>query len=168
MVTADISRIDDALKENHNELTSSRFVARLNAHVYGKMWGDAMRDELQALSSAVTPRFPITMAKSRRTTPGFDSTGRSQACDNADDAFRAARRNLIGAMIEYEERGNAENPRSPMEIMRDKSEAEQQLAAFLCFTGFMGKELAREYVRTFERLVKAEIGAGVGASVAVR
>ncbi len=168
MVVSAVSRIDDILKENNNELTSSRFVARLNRHVYGKTWSDTMRDTLQALSTDVTPRFPIHMAKTRRSTPGFDSTGRSQACDNADDAFRAARRNLIGAIIEYEERNHADDPRSTMEIMRDRRVAEQQLVRFLCYTGYMGEEVAREHVRTFERLVKAQIATGVDTGLAQR
>lgn len=157
MVTStEIDRIDEALKDN-NELASSRFVQRLNAHIYSPGWGDTMRDTLQALCTVVTPRFPVEMAKDTHGRRQPDSTGRWQAGSNADDAFRNARRNLIGAIVEYEERREANNPRNPMEIMRDKRVAEQQLVDLICYTGFMGTELAREHVRTFERLVKAQM-----------
>lgn len=160
----EITRIDLALS-NNNELTSYRFVNRLNARLYNGAWSDEVREQLAQLCAPIKEKLPGQRTRLPHSVPGCDSTGRSQASVNADDAFRAARRNLIYAMLEHAERDRVASPRNPMEIMRDRREAENQLIGLLVFTGFMGTEVARDYVRSFEAMVTREIGATAGCAV---
>lgn len=158
---ARVEMIDRQLA-NRSEISSYRFVSMLNARIYAGTWDDAMRDALDALCEDVHDRLYAPREKLPQNLRGAESVGRSNASANASDAYNSARRNFICAIIEQHETGTGAKARSQMEVMRDKRAAENQLVAFLTFTGFMGSELAREYVRNFEGLVKREINAAVG------
>jgi len=161
------SRVEaiDRRLSNATEVSGYRFVEMLNARIYGKTWDESTRLALDALCDNVHDRLYTKAAPHPFMAPTCESMGRSTASANASDAYNAARRNLIYAIIEQQERGA--NARSQMEIVRDKRTAENQLVAFLTFTGFMGDELARQYVRDFEGMVKREVHVGVAPAVMV-